>query len=168
MEVTELAMYGREEAYHHALLDHQDLLSELDYDQCRWDESQRVEKLMDSLMLSEWFRMPPWVPVVDFAPLVANMMQVDDDEQETYQARLSKTLNDIQDNFNASGKQSLDSASNSLMQMGIRPSRHTMRILLERNGDGSLALSRTEIAPPRWFELDRDVMQAARDSRLAM
>lgn len=168
MEVTQLAMYGREEAYHHALLGRHDSAREADYDQRRWRESLRVTQLMDSLMLSEWFRMPSWISVVEFAPIVANMMQIDDDEQATYHARLSKTLNEIQDNFNANGRQSLDSASNSLLQMGIRPSRHTMRILLERNGDGSLALSRTEIAPPRWFELDRDVLKAVRETRLAM
>lgn len=170
MEVTTLATLGREEEYHQALLNDQDLslIHSHDYNQHRWTESQRISQLMELLMVSEHLKIPSWVPVVEIASLVANMILVDDVEQATYQARLSKVMQDMKDNFGADGIESLKAAENSLLEMGIRPSRHKMRILLARNGDGSLALSRQETAPCRWFDFEDDVLQSMRDSRLVI
>jgi hypothetical protein len=168
MEVTTLAMLGREEEYRQALLGDGHLSHSQDYDQRRWRESERVSHLMNALLLSEHLRIPTSVPVVEIAPLVSNMILIDDNEQATYQARLSRVLQDIKENHDAGGNDSLKAASNSLLEMGIRPSRHKMRILMAQNGDGTLALSKQESQPYRWFELSNDVLQSTRDSRLTM
>lgn len=171
LEVTTLASLSREDEFIQALLGIEDefFFDRHLYDRLRHRESSRIDTLMRRLCPGDFYlNLSPHCSVIETAPMIGNMVEVDDDEQATYQTRLTQVLGDIQQNLSENGKEGLDSASKSLLQIGIRPSRHTLRILLERGGDGSLALSKREIAPCRWIQLDNDMLSDIRHNRLAM
>lgn len=169
MEVTTLASSSREEDFIEALLGNDDisLFDHGTYNQLRFMESERIINLMKRLSPGD-FNLSLSHSLIETAPVIGNMVKVDDDEQATHQTRLSQALGEIHQNLRENGKDGLDFASKSLMQMGIRPSRHVLRILLERGGDGTLALSKREVAPYRWIQLDDNILQDIRDHRLVM
>lgn len=167
MEAITLPSVGREEEYEEILLRcDPDLHSFLEgYDKSRLKESSRVNELLDRIYINLSSRVPSWESVVDYSPLVGNMIKADDDEEAAHDLRITQILKEAQPHQN---QDKWESASASLLKMGIRPSRQSARVLLEKGSDGLLALGKREADFARWILVDEHILKAARQSRLEM
>lgn len=130
------------------------------FDLERQRASSRVDELLTALFVHPSSRVPSWESVIDYSPLIGNMIQADDQDEAAHQARMTQLLKEAQNG-------SIDTAGSSLLKMGIRPSRHATRLLLQRGSDGLLAVSRREADFSRWILVDKHLFEAARESRLS-
>jgi hypothetical protein len=169
LEAIVQPIVGREHEYREALLGRSDqvasTLEEEGLDVKRLQESSRVDVMLRSLFVNPSSRMPCWEGVVDYAPMIGNMIQADDEEEAAHNGRLTSILQEARDHHHQNGWES-EGASSLLETMGIRPSRHSTRLLLERGSNGLLALGKREADFQRWICLDREIYEAARQRRL--
>ena len=159
MEAIALPTQRAEEQYREALVSHCAPSDELArFDEERQRASHRLDALLKALFVNPSSRVPSWESVVDYGPMIGNMIQADDEDEAAHQARLTLLLE--------AQTGSLDTASSSLLKMGIRPSRTTTRLLLQRGSDGLIALGKRESDFSRWILIDSFLIQQARNSRL--
>lgn len=170
METSTLAEYGREEEYQSALIGEGALHPPIkSHTRKRVEYSALLLNLMKKLHVSAHHQVPSLAIVTDYAPIVDNMIKVDDVEQQAYQTHLLQAVQEVNSNRqspNEDDTDSLKTARFSLLQMGIRPSRQSTRMLLERGSDGLLALARKESAPCRWITLEEDLLDKIRQNRI--
>jgi hypothetical protein len=161
METVTLASLGREEEILRSLLGDEESKDFDSFDERRLTASIRLNDLLNSVNVS-CGRVPSWESVVDYGSLISNMIQADDDEEAAHNARVTVLLQEAQQE---QGTPNYESASRSLLKMGIRPSRHSTKLLLERGHDGLLALGKREADYSRWILVDRQILDAARRNR---
>ncbi|UZJ55337.1 hypothetical protein CBS101457_004657 [Exobasidium rhododendri] len=157
---------GPEWDYQEALLSKTDSINStlVDMDKKRIQESARIDALLTSIFINPTSKVPSWESVVDYAPMVGNMIFADDEEEAAYNARIDFILQEAQQE-QVDGDWSWKSAS-LLQKIGIRPSRHSTRLLLEKGSDGLLALGKREADFHRWILVDEEKLEAARQNRL--
>lgn len=182
-----LPMYGREEDFQQALMNDGSLLLDRSIDgaddkdnedsiayERRAGCSRQIDALLTALMVPSTSRIPRLEAVLDYAPLVRNMVRMDDAEEAAHEARIQAAILEVQaagsrvdmgDDVQATS--AYQRASASLAKLGIRPSRHTTKMLLQRGGNGLLELTRRETDFCRWLLLDVALLDAVRCSRLS-
>jgi hypothetical protein len=170
-----LADYGREGEFADALMlpqcgTDQELGSRISYHQRRLQISKAIDGLCDELEMPLQLRPPSVAEATwDYMGVIHKMVKFDDAEESAHKFHVAQLLDEARKVQQASvtesngiGGSTMATAAASLARIGIRPSRQSSRLLLQRDENGILQLGRKEADFFRYISLADDLLAEAR------
>lgn len=163
-----LPEYGREHEYRAALGNVPSGERARDtshYQRRRLETSSAIDTVLAKLSIIPQSRIPSSEAVSDYAPLIYRMVHIDDDEEAAHRAHFDQVLEEARKlrAGPSTDEAAWTAASAGLARMGIRPSRQSSRLLLQRDDEGQLQLGLRESDFSRWLLLDDEMLSHARN-----